>query len=210
MRIDQFEDDRERREAPWRKYAPPVNKQPTNPNYPSKPFNHDEWMKSSKPMEESSEVPEVGDTIRTRQMEMEGKIEKINGDEVLFRIADGRLMKTSAENVIVVEKLADEDTEVMEDQLDEVSTELLAKYKTAAGKDATAADKAGDTARGNKRFHGIVQATKKQFNNDSKKKTDEGSMGGINRCAPAQDVSYEHMLDELSVGKMQAYKDAAQ
>jgi hypothetical protein len=40
-------------------------------------------------------------------------------------------------------------------------------------------------------------------------------MGGINRCAPAQDVSYEHMLDEepvneLSVGKMQAYKDAAQ
>lgn len=55
-------------------------------------------------------------------------------------------------------------------RLDEISTEKLGKYKTAAGKDATAADKAGDTAKANKRFSGIVKATKKQFDNDAKKK----------------------------------------
>jgi hypothetical protein len=55
-------------------------------------------------------------------------------------------------------------------RLDEISTKKLADYKTAAGKDATAADKAGDTKKADKRFHGIVQATKKQFDNDAKKK----------------------------------------
>lgn len=51
----------------------------------------------------------------------------------------------------------------------EVSNELLGRYKTAAGKDASAADKAGDTTKGNKRFSGIVKATNKQFDNDKKK-----------------------------------------
>jgi hypothetical protein len=138
--------------------------------------------------------------------------------------------------VIVVEKLADEDEEMMEEIVDEVSTELLAKYKTAAGKDASAADKAGDYKRGDKRFSGIIKATKKQFANDAKPKT-EGTMGGINRSRPAQDVSYQHVLDrnpktahsrvvgedtilndvmekwqhvnELSVDKMRAYKQKA-
>ncbi len=55
------------------------------------------------------------------------------------------------------------------DILKELSNDLLGKYKSAAGKDARAADKAGDYATGNKRFSGIVKATKKQFNNDAKK-----------------------------------------
>ena len=58
-----------------------------------------------------------------------------------------------------------------ESKLTELSTEKLAQYKTAAGKDASAADKAGDFKTGNKRFSGIVRATKKQFANDVKEET---------------------------------------
>ena len=53
--------------------------------------------------------------------------------------------------------------------ISEVSTELLASYKKKASEDATAADKKGDFKRGDKRFSGIVKATKKQFANDLKK-----------------------------------------
>lgn len=54
-------------------------------------------------------------------------------------------------------------------RLTELSTDKLADYKTAASKAATAADAKGDFATGNKRFSGIIKATKKQFDNDSKK-----------------------------------------
>jgi hypothetical protein len=57
----------------------------------------------------------------------------------------------------------------MEDLISELSTDLLGRYKKAAGADASAADKAGDFERGNKRFKGIVKATIKQGDNDSKK-----------------------------------------
>jgi hypothetical protein len=50
----------------------------------------------------------------------------------------------------------------------ELSSELLGRYKKAAGIDARRADAEGDYARGNKRFSGIVKATKKQFANDEK------------------------------------------
>ena len=53
-------------------------------------------------------------------------------------------------------------------KLNELSPDTLSSYKKAAGADATAADAAGDYARGNKRFKGIVRATKKQFANDTK------------------------------------------
>ena len=48
------------------------------------------------------------------------------------------------------------------------ANEKLKKYKTAAGADATAADAAGNFARGNTRFKGINRATNRQFDNDSK------------------------------------------
>jgi hypothetical protein len=57
---------------------------------------------------------------------------------------------------------------VAEDQINELSPETLASYKKKAGADATAADKRGDYARGNKRMRGIIKATKKQFDNDAK------------------------------------------
>lgn len=59
---------------------------------------------------------------------------------------------------------------VAEQQVSELSTDLLGRYKKAASADATAADKRGDYKHGDKRFSGIVKATKKQFANDAKKK----------------------------------------
>ena len=57
----------------------------------------------------------------------------------------------------------------VEEAVMETSTEKLAKYKTAAAADASKADKEGNFKRGDKRFSGIVKATKKQFANDEKK-----------------------------------------
>lgn len=87
--------------------------------------------------EDAEEVSEVGDTIRTKKKQIEGKIEKIvtnhAGDEIAyFRIADGRLMRTPLDNTIKIQKLAD------------------------------------------------------------------GSMGGINRSASSNDVSYEKVLDDVT------------
>ena len=53
-------------------------------------------------------------------------------------------------------------------QLDELSPATLARYKTKAGAAATAADSAGDRRTGDRRFSGIVKATKKQFDQDAK------------------------------------------
>jgi len=131
----------------------------------------------------------IGNTIRTNASGMTGVIEKIipNSKEVYFRLQDGRLMKTSFNNVTPIEKLADENEEIAEAVLNEISNEVLAKYKTAAGKSAIDADKKGDFKTGNKRFSGIIKATKKQFSNDTKQKK----------------------LNELSVNSLNAYKDAA-
>jgi len=53
--------------------------------------------------------------------------------------------------------------------INELSTNRLSQYKTAAARDAKQADQTGDVKRGDKRFSGIVKATKKQFDNDAKK-----------------------------------------
>jgi hypothetical protein len=57
---------------------------------------------------------------------------------------------------------------LMKSSLNELSSEKLGQYKKAAGAQASAADKAGDTKKADKRFSGIVKATKKQFANDEK------------------------------------------
>lgn len=58
---------------------------------------------------------------------------------------------------------------IKEEQIDELSTDLLARYKEKASAAATAADKAGKYDVGHKRFKGILKATFKQFANDAKK-----------------------------------------
>ena len=64
--------------------------------------------------------------------------------------------------VMARKKMAKEEVE----QIDELSNDMLGRYKTAAGADASKADKAGDYNKGNKRFSGIMRATKKQMAND--------------------------------------------
>jgi hypothetical protein len=54
-------------------------------------------------------------------------------------------------------------------RINEVSNKVLGDYKRKAGADASAADRRGDYERGNKRFRGIVKATKREFDNDLKK-----------------------------------------
>ena len=54
-------------------------------------------------------------------------------------------------------------------EINELSSELLARYKEKAGVAATAADKAKKYDLGHKRFKGIIKATFKQFANDAKK-----------------------------------------
>lgn len=178
MKLNQFESEEARRvgDRPWRQHGTPLNKPPSNPDYPTNTHNHDEWMKTSKPMEEDSEIPEPGDAVRTRKSGMEGKVERLEGQNVYYRSTDGRLMATPMSNIIVITKLADCDDGIMEGDLLEISNALLTKYKSAASKSASSADAIGDIKTGNKRFSGIVKATNKQFANDAKARTAKSEM----------------------------------
>jgi hypothetical protein len=88
-------------------------------------------------------------------------LQSLAGAEIKFvsKLAQNRVMRKSMKKEEV--------------QLDELSTNKLADYKKKAGESATAADKAGDTKTGNKRFSGIMKATRKQFDNDAKKTNEE-------------------------------------
>lgn len=54
-------------------------------------------------------------------------------------------------------------------KINELSNELLHRYKEKAAIDASKADREGNFERGNKRFSGVVKATNKQFANFKKK-----------------------------------------
>lgn len=84
-----------------------------------------------------------------------------------------------------------------ESRVDELSNRVLGNYKKAAGADAKAADKAGDFKRADKRFKGIVSATKKEFANDKKQSVSEGidAEGGMAR---EQLISMAHHALELA------------
>lgn len=63
---------------------------------------------------------------------------------------------------------ADESADNNDQPLNELSPETLVSYKKKAGAAASAADKAGDYAKGHKRFKGIVKATNKEFEKSAK------------------------------------------
>ena len=166
-------------------------------------------------LSEDLDVPVPGDTIRTPKLE--GKVTKVEEGYVYFTTADGRNMRNTIQNCTVVEKLADQECDMCGDmELDEVSTELLAKYKTAAGKDASAANKKAwnpETSdsdarsaidRGNKRFSGIVRATKKQFDNDAKKRVTELTIPGVEDNFTADDIKRLEQLNDMPTLKAQA------
>jgi hypothetical protein len=73
-------------------------------------------------------------------------------------------------------------------QLNELSNDTLASYKKKAGADATAADKQGDTKKADKRFSGIVKATKKQFANDEKQLKEFAPVGGDDREPDEEEI----------------------
>jgi len=73
-------------------------------------------------------------------------------------------------------------------QLNELSNEKLGQYKKAASADATAADKTGDTKKADKRFSGIVKATKKQFANDEKQLKEFAPVGGDDREPDEEEI----------------------
>ena len=87
-------------------------------------------------------------------------------------------------------------------QLAELSTNKLSDYKKKAGADASAADKAGDTKTGNKRFSGIMKATKKQFDNDAKKTNED-----VSEASQRVDSL---VTDALKIMKGSDLKDAVQ
>ena len=90
-------------------------------------------------------------------------------------------------------------------KLNELSPDTLASYKKAAGADATAADAAGDYARGNKRFKGIVRATKKQFDQDAKGMAE----GSLNEFAPGAGGDDEAGDDPYKYPKPKRYNRSA-
>lgn len=55
------------------------------------------------------------------------------------------------------------------DSINEISSEKLAQYKTAAGVSARAADVKGDYDLGHKRFKGIMRATQKELDRDAER-----------------------------------------
>lgn len=77
----------------------------------------------------------------------------------------------------------------LESVIAELSSEKLGQYKKAAGAQASAADKAGDTKKADKRFSGIVKATKKQFANDSN--------GVAEAVGPGQYAKLYHSTPEM-------------
>jgi hypothetical protein len=81
----------------------------------------------------------------------------------------GKLLDKSSKRTTGILKALDRLKKEDTGQIDELSSDMLGRYKKAAGAQASAADKAGDYAKGNKRFAGIIKATKKQFANDAKK-----------------------------------------
>jgi hypothetical protein len=113
-------------------------------------------------------------------------LQSLAGAEIKFvsKLAQNRVMRKSMKEEV---------------QLDELSTNKLADYKKKASDSASAADKAGDTKTGNKRFSGIMKATRKQFDNDAKKSMSEAS----------QKVD-SLVTDALKIMKGSELKDAVQ
>jgi hypothetical protein len=112
---------------------------------------HKHFVKAMKAMPSSA-------IQKHHQDEME-KYKKIMGNSFLDQVVPSKFAK--------FDKKTNEEVE----ELDELSSDLLGRYKTGASKQASELDKAGNIKKADSRFRGIVKATKKQFNNDLKKES---------------------------------------
>ena len=80
-------------------------------------------------------------------------------------------------------------------RVDELAPATLASYKTKAGAAATAADAAGDRKTADKRFSGIVKATKKQFDQDAKGVSEDSD--DTVRFEVDSENAYNHVMDQF-------------
>ena len=113
---------------------------------------------------------------------------------------------------VIAERVLMKESKTDSQSVNELSTELLGKYKKAAGVDAKKADAEGDYARGNKRFSGIVKATKKQFDNDAKKHKEQDiseDNAAANALAPAPRISEADAEAQIKQLQSTVYKELA-
>jgi hypothetical protein len=126
------------------------------------------------------------------KVEIDGRPWKSGGDNEMHQLAANTKRKYPNKEIVIVwptgqRNVVKEDTDSMpavdrfgvphgskyytptKQKVNELSTDKLAQYKTAAAADAKRADQAGDFKRGDKRFSGMNKATMKQFSNDAKK-----------------------------------------
>ena len=100
--------------------------------------------------------------IPGKTMKKVGTVHKVEGDTIHVKVKDKY-------GVITHKKTASELRKEEVEQVEELSNDLLGRYKTGASKQASELDKAGNIKKADSRFSGIVKATKKQFDNDLKK-----------------------------------------
>ena len=81
-----------------------------------------------------------------------------------------------------------------EELVNELSNATLGSYKKKAGADASAADKAGDTKKADKRFSGIIKATKKEFVNDLEKEDVDTSEYTIKKFVGGDGKTHERKI----------------
>ena len=81
-----------------------------------------------------------------------------------------------------------------EESVNELSNDTLGSYKKKAGAEASAADKAGDTKKADKRFSGIIKATKKEFVNDLEKEDVDTSEYTIKKFVGGDGKTHERKI----------------
>jgi hypothetical protein len=106
---------------------------------------------------------QIGDTVR--YIDQKAQVVDMSRDRVHARIT---IPSSATTKTVLTSDLRSLGRGVSEETLSELSPATLARYKTKAGAAATAADSAGDRKTGDRRFSGIVKATKKQFDQDAK------------------------------------------
>jgi len=117
------------------------------------------------------------------QSEAEGKMNMVSRMVVQGK-HDDALKRLNSMSHIKFSKHVEESEE-----LSELSTELLGRYKKAASASASAADAKKDFKTGNKRFSGIMKATNKQFDNDMKKLRKESSDIELDEAITSKHIS---------------------
>jgi hypothetical protein len=146
--------------------------------------------------------------LRTMARAVDGLLKTIKSNDNLpewgqEKIAKAEMMLVSVWDYLLSQKEMGMDPKINEGKaveslrqiVAELSNEKLGQYKKAASAQASAADKAGDYAKGNKRFSGIVKATKKQFDQDAKGMS-EGSDDTV-RFEVDSENAYNHVMDQF-------------